>query len=147
MIVSDDELKNIRKCLHYGPVSGCLIWKVNCAAGGQGDDATYVACRKGKPSILMVEVCGEKYDAPDVCWFLKTGFWPEFGVIMRDRSDDGVRNLKWRNLKKRRKPTYQKNERICVRAGFLRRVLESIDQGHLADEVLELLREERKNDG
>ena len=142
--MNPSELKNIRECLHYGPVSGCLIWKVNSAAGVQGEDATYVACRKGKPSILMVEVCGEKYDAPDVCWFLKTGFWPEFGVILRDRSDYGVRNLKWRNLKKRRKPTYQKNELICVRVEKIRQVLKSIGYGEIANDFLNELKEALK---
>lgn len=63
--------------------------------------AGYKSTSKGKKTRMKVSSGGENLELADVCWFLKTGHWPKWGVT---HVDGDKMNNKWVNLRKRQKP-------------------------------------------
>ena len=119
----DDTHAFMRDWVEYGPIQGSLLWKVDSAHGLMGEDAAKVWCRRGKPTILRVSIGTESYSAADVCWYLKTGCWPEHGVVFADKSKTGRRNLKWSNLRKRMKPVRKKKDENEMLKDLIRDVI------------------------
>ena len=86
-------LSDLRRKLHYDPVSGVFIWKethqhrVGIAAG---------TLKSGTRQYRIINIGGVLYRANRLAWFYMTGEWPRTDVdhINGDRSDD-----RWSNLR------------------------------------------------
>jgi hypothetical protein len=111
-----------------------------------GTNATITWTAKGKPTRLRIRIGHDDYyEAGNVAWLLQTGHWPEFGVIL---IDGDKRNLRWRNLRKRRRTTYQRKpkNKVKINHDFLLRVMDELPNGGTRD-ILEFLLSRFKIEG
>jgi len=87
--LSTDKQQWIRDNLMYLRESGRLIDKIT------KNDVTHEAVKYGK-LMTFINACGETLYAPDVCWFLSEGIWPNGGT--ETLSKKMKTNLKRKNL-------------------------------------------------
>ena len=133
-----EDIQYIQKNIEYCGESGTLVWTRNNCRQFAGKNATTTWTAKGKPTRLRVKIGpSDYYEASDIAWLLQTGHWPEFGVIF---IDGDKRNLRWSNLRKRRKKTYERKpkNKVKIDHDFLLRVMDELPNGGTRD-ILEFL--------
>lgn len=98
-------LERLQKTLIYDPESGWVTWikplSNRCRVGDRAGSPFYTNRNPYRRIVVARRECGRitlrlELKEHHVCWFLKTGRWPETELDHKDR--DGTNN-KWENLR------------------------------------------------
>jgi len=144
--MNDADMKYIKENVEYCGETGEMRWQKTNSMRNAGTNATITWTAKGKPTRLRIRIGHDDYyEAGNVAWLLQTGHWPEFGVIF---IDGNKRNLRWSNLRKRRRTTYQRKpkNKVKIDHDFLLRVMDELPNGGTRD-ILEFLLSRFKIEG
>jgi len=143
--MNEEDIQYIKDNLKYHCETGALFWVRSNSMRTAGTNAITPWTAKGKPTKLRVRIGHLFYEAGDVAWLLQTGHWPKFGVIF---VDGDKRNLRWNNLRKRRRTTYQRKpkNKVKIDHDFLLRVMDELPDGGTRD-ILEFLLSRFKIEG
>lgn len=96
-------IERLREALHYDPVTGLIMWKINRVAGQYGKTFNRrigdFALRKDEEGYFAFALDGKKIKVHRAGWALHYGEWPTIGVDHKNciRTDNRIENLRLAN--------------------------------------------------